>query len=54
MKVAKNRIQQEFDTTAAQQAAVDDKLDYLAAKVTELDKFNWKRLLVSSLVAISV
>lgn len=54
LQAAKTRIREEFETTPEQQAAVDDKLDYLASKVTELDRFNWKRLLVTSLVAISV
>jgi hypothetical protein len=54
LEIAKDRIRDEFRPTPPQQRAVDEKLDYLASKVIELDKFNWKRLLASTLVGISV
>jgi hypothetical protein len=54
LQVAKGTIRETFDTTPSQQTAIDQKLDYLASKIAELDKFNWKRLFISVLVGVSV
>ena len=51
---AKEEIQRRFETSKSQQDQIDKKLDYLADKVTELDKFNWKRLFISTLVGVAV
>jgi hypothetical protein len=48
------RIQERFQTTPEQQREIEQKLEYLSRKVKELDKFNWKRLLITTLVGISV
>jgi hypothetical protein len=47
-------IHKQFSTNRSQQEEIDSKLKYLEKKVKELDKFNWKRLLVTVLVGISV
>lgn len=54
LKEASTKIHEEFSTTPQQQSDIEAKLDYLGRKVKELDKFNWKRLLITSLVGISV
>jgi hypothetical protein len=54
LEEAKEVIHTEFATTSTQQNDINSKIDYLERKVTELDKFNWKRLFVSTLVGISV
>jgi hypothetical protein len=51
---SKRSIQHEFNPSADQQREIDEKLDYLAHKVSVLSKFDWKRLFVASLVGISV
>jgi hypothetical protein len=51
---AKGAIKEKFQTSEQQQRDVDQKLDYLMRKVAELDRFNWKRLFVSTLVGLSV
>ena len=51
---AKEKIHQEFQTSEAQQADIENKLDYLKRKVDELDKFNWKRLFITALVGVAV
>ena len=54
IKEASTKIHEEFSTTSQQQTDIEAKLEYLERKVKELDKFNWKRLLITSLVGISV
>jgi hypothetical protein len=51
---SKESISREFGTTNEQQRDIADKLDYLSRKVAVLNKFDWKRLFVASLVGISV
>jgi hypothetical protein len=51
---AKQEIHERFETSESQQADIDEKLDYLKRKVDELDKFNWKRLFLSTLIGIAV
>ncbi len=51
---AKSDIHEKFSTTETQQSEIEAKLDYLERKVNDLDKFNWKRLFVTTLVGISV
>lgn len=54
LKRASERIRTEFATTPEQQSDIEQKLDYLSRKIRDLDKFNWKRLLITTLVGISV
>jgi hypothetical protein len=54
LQSTKRVIQDKFKTGDSQQAEIDGKIDYLTKKVSELDKFNWKRLFISTLVGISV
>jgi hypothetical protein len=51
---AKESIQNEFDPSDDQQQEIAAKLDYLSRKVGVLNKFDWKRLFIASLVGISV
>ena len=50
----RSEIHDKFSPSQQQQAEIDSKLEYLERKVKELDKFNWKRLLITVLVGISV
>jgi len=54
LQKASERIKEQFQTTPEQQTEIEQKLEYLSRKVKELDKFNWKRLLITTLVGISV
>lgn len=54
LQEAKQAIRDTFETKESQQGEIDHKLDYLTAKVAELDKRNWKRLFISTLVGVSV
>ena len=54
LKVVRSEIHDKFSPSQQQQAEIDSKIEYLERKVKELDKFNWKRLLITVLVGISV
>jgi hypothetical protein len=54
LKGASKKIHEKFSTTPQQKTDIEAKLGYLERKVKDLDKFNWKRLLITSLVGISV
>ena len=51
---AEQRIADTFSPTKEQFNDLKQKLDFLSKKVSSLDKFNWKRLLITTLVGISV
>jgi hypothetical protein len=48
------KIRKTFQTKDEQQEDIKQKIDYLSTKVETLDRFDWKRLLVTTLVGISV
>lgn len=54
LQASKKAIQEKFKTSEPQQEEINSKIDYLTKKVSELDKFSWKRLFISTLVGISV
>jgi hypothetical protein len=54
LDVAREKVKEQFQPAPDRQADIDAKIEYLSRKVRELDKFNWKRLLVTTLVGISV
>lgn len=51
---AKEEIPQNFCPNEQEFREIVAKLDYLSDKVNKLDKFNWKRLFVATLVGVSV
>lgn len=52
VKDLKLLIQQQFNTTAEQQAIVDERLDYLAGAIDRMNKFDWKSILLSTVLSI--
>lgn len=51
---AERATEEAFSPSPQQQEDIHAKLEYLARKVAELDKFNWKRLFITTLVGVSV
>jgi len=51
---ARTRIADEFQPSTTALRDIDDKLNYLKRKVVELDKFNWKRLFITSLIGVAI
>jgi len=47
-------IQQQFQTSAAQQQLVNERLDYLADGVDRLNKFDWMGILFNIIIAITI
>ena len=51
---AADKIRKEYSPDPSDLANIQQKIDYLSKKVTEIGKFDWKRLLVVTLVGISI
>lgn len=49
-----DKIRKEYSPDPADLTNIRQKIDYLSKKVTELGKFDWKRLFVATLVGISI
>ena len=47
-------IQTNFNTTQEQQELINNRIDYLIEAVARLNKFDWKSILVSSVLAIII
>jgi hypothetical protein len=54
LQEAMQQIKRHFHPDEVQLADIQTKIDYLTRKVEQLDRFNWKRLFVSTLVGIAV
>ena len=54
LAVVVDKIRNEYSPDPADLNNIQQKIDYLSKKVTELGKFDWKRLFVATLVGISI
>jgi len=50
----KGLIERQFVTTAAEQQTVNQRIDYLAAGLDRLNKFDWKSVVVNTIISIVI